>query len=202
MIVLTLFALAIAAFCGIMAVMERKRHATTKAAFTHLQKSCAELQEGHTALDANREREYRFHSQQLTDLHRVINRLHGQVFRIPRGKNVRELDTPIGRFVICRSRGYFCDSAIFVYFPIGFGFSQEIADVVRKETEGRFIMDPAPGSSSGGDNAADAIITAGLDHQAFLEGKQGYFKESFPPDLDEMADILTRVIKYPVGVTE
>ena len=47
----------------------------------------------------------------------------------------------------------------------------------------------------------DGFISAGIDYHAYERGEQGYFKDSPPPDLNEMAQILKSIIVYPAGVT-
>ncbi len=143
----------------------------------------------------------RRHHTIVEGLNERLMRAYDLCFRLPIGQRTRIVDSPIGSFAIRTIGGYYGESAIFVYFPIGFGFSTEVAKAVHEATDGAFVMEPAPGSSDGGDGCADAIITAGRDYAAFQRGKQGYFKMSPPPDLDDIAAVLGRVIVHPIGVT-
>lgn len=133
-----------------------------------------------------------FYSDRIESLRRHVARLKHQVNRLPVGKSVRVVESRIGTFAIAKQEnGYYSRAALFVYFPIGFGFSQEVADAFRHETNNRYLMDPAPRSSDGGDDTADAIITAGLGFDALIR----------PRDLDEVAGVLSTIIVHPKGVT-
>jgi hypothetical protein len=130
-----------------------------------------------------------------------IAHLKRRANRLPVGDYVREVNTPIGTFCIMQLGGYYGDSAVFVYFPQGVGMRTDIVEAFHKAMNGKFYMDPAPGSSNGGDDLADAIITAGLDWDAYQRGEKGYFKCSESPQLDDVARVLTNVITQPIGCT-
>ena len=110
----------------------------------------------------------------------------GYAFRMPTGPNVRLVNSPIGIFAIeAVTSGYFTNCAIYVYLPLGFEYTPEMADQFRARTGGKFLLDRPRHN-----DLAGAIITAGLDYEAHLAGRQGYFKDGTCPDLDETAAIL------------
>lgn len=128
--------------------------------------------------------------------HSVTPQNKKQLYRLPTGV-FKTIETAIGDVRLVTASGYFSGTAIFVYLPDGFYFPNEFREAFRKATGGKFHMDRTS-SSSGGDSTASATITAGLDWDAYSDGKQGYFKMSSAPKLDEMATLLSSLIDHPM----
>lgn len=125
---------------------------------------------------------------------RRIERQDEEPYRLPAEGASTTIQTLIGEVRLVAPRGYYTGSAIFVYLPDASEFPKGFGDTFLKETEGEFCLEPAPGSGSGGDSNAAAIISAGLDYNAYQRGEQGYFKCSPAPQLEVMAGILSRLI--------
>lgn len=141
---------------------------------------------------ATLQRQYR---QVPAEIRRRIERQGEEPYQLPDDRASRLLSTSVGEITLQAASGYHRGTAIFVFFPSGFKLSKELAACFTKLTDGEFQLDPAPGSSNGGNDNADAIISAGLDHSAYLAGDQGYFKNSSAPRLDMAAAALEFAIE-------
>ena len=111
-------------------------------------------------------------------------------------KHPRTVETDAGDFVLRALDGYYGDKALFLYAPIGVGFSAEIANAFYEASDGMFLLEPAPGNSQGGDSLADGIISAGHDPERVVGGVKRYFKTAGQqPDIAEVASWIQGVVK-------
>lgn len=124
-----------------------------------------------------------------------------EVINLPEDPRPMVLKTSIGEVTLCPATGYYDDKAIYVFLPEGRRLTKQLANAFSLQTDGRFQLEASPSSSQGGNDEADAIISAGIDYCAFLahqddlaEGYAGYFKDSPAPTIDEAADALMAVV--------
>jgi hypothetical protein len=111
------------------------------------------------------------------------------VNRLPNGPNSREVRSPRGTFAITKVDGGYENGNIFVSFPPGVGFIEDLANAFHDETEGRYIMRRPQPSACGGSDNADAIIRAAF-HDHPLNGTH-----AIRPDLDETRNLLEELAK-------
>ena len=130
---------------------------------------------------------------------RRIERADQEPYQIPDDAEPVTLNTVIGEVRLTPARGYFRGTGIFVYLEKDDEgkkprFDQNLAQAFLKATKGEFHFDKMPGSSSGGTDRGYALITAGLDYNAYQREESGYFKCSPAPELSRAAAILARCI--------
>lgn len=122
-------------------------------------------------------------------------------YKLPRGMK-RTVRTPAGDVELRTGEGYYQGTGIFVTFPEGFEYSEELAVAFYTATDGQFHMDVAPPSSSGGEGG-DAIITAGrgpYGYEDYEAGRQkGYFKCTDAPKLEMVELVLPGVMFYTMS---
>lgn len=112
-------------------------------------------------------------------------------YQLPRDAQPIMVHTSIGDFKLFAAGGYFGGSGIFVYAenlvdPDAFNrkvlrgdsishthvvpiVTQELTTAFFEATEGKFHLDISPHTASGGDSSAFALITAGINHEAYLK---------------------------------
>ncbi len=144
-----------------------------------------------------------WHGERLPALQAEVTKLQSSVSRLPSPSAMnRSIVTPAGLIHIEKATGYFGGLALFVYFPQGVGFSSEIARAFGQATEYKFVMEPAPPTSNGGDDCADAIISCGTDQFDRTRRYGRYIgMEQSKPDLHKVAAIFEAIVVHPAGVT-
>lgn len=121
-----------------------------------------------------------------------------QPMSVPNDAQQVVIPTEIGEVTLQAAEGYYRGAGIFVFLPDGASHDPLVARAFNRVTDGEFHLDRAPISSMGGISTADGLITAGLDYAAHCARKQGYFKSSTPPTMEQAANAL-RLAIWEVG---